>query len=93
MSLSKNITIAQIAREASVSVATVSRIINKNGYVKPETRQKVIEAMDALGGIAEWYCRRAEVQVLQALFLYAGMRLPHCVLKAGAGDGTQVIML
>ena len=44
-------------------------------------------------GIAEWYCRRAEVQVLQALFLYAGMRLPHCVLKAGAGDGTQVIML
>lgn len=49
MSLSKNITIAQIAREASVSVATVSRIINKNGYVKPETRRKVIEAMDALG--------------------------------------------
>ena len=71
MSLSKNITIAQIAREASVSVATVSRIINKNGYVssietketlgrsqcsehittgyRSLTRQKVIEAMDALG--------------------------------------------
>lgn len=44
-------------------------------------------------GIAEWNCRKAEVQVLQALFLYAGMRLPHCALKTGAGDGTQVIMV
>lgn len=48
MSFSKKITIAQLASEANVSVATVSRIINKNGYVKPETREKVIKAMEKL---------------------------------------------
>lgn len=48
MSIPKKVTIAQIAEKAGVSVATVSRIINRNGYVKPETRQKVLEAMESL---------------------------------------------
>lgn len=48
MAFSKKVTIAQIASEANVSVATVSRIINKNGYVRPETREKVFDAMEKL---------------------------------------------
>lgn len=44
----KKITISQIAEAAHVSVATVSRLINKTGYVKPETRKKIMDAMDEL---------------------------------------------
>ena len=35
MAISKTVTISQIAKQANVSIATVSRIINKSGYVKP----------------------------------------------------------
>lgn len=48
MDSSKKVTISQIATHAQVSVATVSRLINKTGYVKPDTRQKIMDAMDAL---------------------------------------------
>lgn len=48
MAISKNITISEIAKAADVSIATVSRVINKTGKVKPETRQKVMEVMTEL---------------------------------------------
>ncbi len=38
-------TIAEVAKEAGVSVATVSRVINKAGVVSPETQQKVYAAI------------------------------------------------
>lgn len=38
-------TIAEVAKEAGVSVATVSRVINKNGTVSAETQQKVYAAI------------------------------------------------
>lgn len=34
------ITIADVAREAGVSVATVSRVLNKNGPVSPAAHEK-----------------------------------------------------
>ncbi len=42
------ITITDVAREAGVSFGTVSRVINNDIHVKPETRQRVIETMDRL---------------------------------------------
>lgn len=42
-------TIKDVARIAGVSVSTVSRVINDNGYVNAETRKNVINAMDTLG--------------------------------------------
>lgn len=39
------VTITDIANEAGVSVATVSRVINGNAKVMPETRDRVIEAI------------------------------------------------
>lgn len=45
----KNITIKDIAKEAGVSVATVSRVINKNNTVAPELRQKVLAAIERNG--------------------------------------------
>jgi LacI family transcriptional regulator len=44
-----NITIYDVAREANVSMATVSRVVNGNPNVKPTTRKKVLEAIERLG--------------------------------------------
>ena len=37
----QRITIYDVAREAGVSMATVSRVVNGNPNVKPSTRKKV----------------------------------------------------
>ena len=47
--LNMNITIYDVAREANVSMATVSRVVNGNPNVKPTTRKKVLEVIDRLG--------------------------------------------
>ena len=39
------VTIVDVAREANVSYSTVSRVVNNKSYVKPETRQRVLQAM------------------------------------------------
>ena len=41
--------IKDVAREAGVSIATVSRVINKIDVVNEGTKKKVIEAIDKLG--------------------------------------------
>ncbi|MDF2607952.1 MAG: ccpA, partial [Bacillales bacterium] len=37
-----SVTIYDVAREANVSMATVSRVVNGNPNVKPSTRKKVV---------------------------------------------------
>lgn len=44
-----NTTIYDVAREAGVSMATVSRVVNGNPNVKPSTRKKVLDAIERLG--------------------------------------------
>lgn len=44
----QTITIYDVAREANVSMATVSRVVNGNPNVKPSTRKKVLEVIDRL---------------------------------------------
>lgn len=43
------VTIYDVAREAGVSMATVSRVVNGNPNVKPSTRQKVLNTIERLG--------------------------------------------
>ncbi len=43
------ITIYDVAREANVSMATVSRVVNGNQNVKPATRKKVVDCIERLG--------------------------------------------
>ncbi|MFC0300926.1 catabolite control protein A [Virgibacillus soli] len=43
------ITIYDVAREANVSMATVSRVVNGNPNVKPSTRKKVLATIERLG--------------------------------------------
>lgn len=44
----QTITIYDVAREAGVSMATVSRVVNGNPNVKPTTRKKVLDVIDRL---------------------------------------------
>ncbi|WP_164668338.1 catabolite control protein A [Virgibacillus doumboii] len=44
-----NVTIYDVAREANVSMATVSRVVNGNPNVKPVTRKKVLNTIEQLG--------------------------------------------
>lgn len=41
-------TIRDVASLAGVSVATVSRVLNNNGYVHEDTRKKVVQAINKL---------------------------------------------
>jgi len=43
------VTIYDVAREANVSMATVSRVVNGNPNVKPTTRKKVLDTIERLG--------------------------------------------
>lgn len=46
--MKKNVTIYDVATEAGVSLATVSRVINGSNVVRPATRNKVLEAIQRL---------------------------------------------
>ena len=46
--MKKNVTIYDVATEAGVSLATVSRVINGSNVVRPETRDKVLGAIQRL---------------------------------------------
>lgn len=56
-------TVYEIATRAGVSIATVSRVVNGSARIRPATRARVQEAIDALGfvpnGSAQGMARRA----------------------------------
>jgi LacI family transcriptional regulator len=54
---SERITIEDVAREADVSYATVSRVINSKGYVSEETRERVMAAVERTGYVVNRQAR------------------------------------
>jgi len=54
---SQKITIYDIARESGVSYSTVSRVLNGFEFVKDTTREKVLEAAERLGYVANLQAR------------------------------------
>lgn len=50
-------TIKDVCKLAGVSVATVSRVINNSGYVKEETKDKIVQAMKVLNYIPNTMAR------------------------------------
>lgn len=53
----KNVTIVDVAHESGVSYSTVSRVLNGYQFVKESTRQRVLEAADKLGYVANQQAR------------------------------------
>jgi LacI family transcriptional regulator len=47
--LARNVRMVEVAREAGVSLMTVSRVINHKQDVNPKTRQRVLEVIQRLG--------------------------------------------
>ena len=72
-------TIHDIAREAGVSIATVSKVINNKAHVSPETRKKVLQVMEQLhytpNASAANLARRTSKNVLYADRFYKGLPL------------------
>ena len=52
-----NATIIDVAREANVSYSTVSRVLNNYPHIKPDKRQRVLEAIGRLGYVANQVAR------------------------------------
>ncbi|MBN2073553.1 MAG: LacI family DNA-binding transcriptional regulator, partial [Actinobacteria bacterium] len=44
----KNITLKDVAKESNMSISTVSRVVNNEKYVSPESREKVYKAIKEL---------------------------------------------
>ncbi len=49
MEARKDVTIRDVAREADVSIATVSRVLNQSSNVADETRARVLNVIEELG--------------------------------------------
>ena len=62
--------IQEVAKKAKVSVATVSRVLNNNPYVKEETRERVIDAIKELNyspNLSGRILRRNETKIILIL--------------------------
>lgn len=55
-------TIYEVAQKAGVSIATVSRVLNNPEKVNPETRKRVIDAIDLLGFVPRAEARARAMQ-------------------------------
>jgi LacI family transcriptional regulator len=55
--LTTRVTIIDVATEAGVSSGTVSRVMNNDVHVRPETRQRVLEVMHRMGFVANRQAR------------------------------------
>jgi DNA-binding LacI/PurR family transcriptional regulator len=64
------ITIREIAKEANVSVATVSRCINNKGYVHEETKKIVNSTRTAVKDVSIENARKRRSNVLIYYLLY-----------------------
>ncbi len=68
---SNRVTIVDVAREAGVSYATVSRVLNDDPYVKLETRERVTAALDRMGYVANRQARSLRTGRSQMIGLLA----------------------
>lgn len=55
-------TIIDVAKKAGVGIATVSRVINKSGYVKQETREKIERVINEIGYVSNEIARSMTLQ-------------------------------
>ena len=90
----KRVTIYDVAKEAGVSLATVSRVINGSNVVKGGTRERVQAAVDKLGykpnaiaqGLALQKSTTIGLVVPEASFTYTGQIINGLIDVAKFGD-------
>ncbi len=62
-------TIYDISREAGVSIATVSRVLNGNASVRPKTKQKVLDIIEKYGYTPNAFARGLGLNTMQTVGL------------------------
>lgn len=62
-------TIVDVAREAGVSLGTVSRVINEKASVRPQLRDRVLQAASALGYVPNFAAQSMRTQSTRAVGL------------------------
>lgn len=65
-------TLAQIAREIGVSTATISRVLNNEGIVTPETRERVLSELERLNYHARPRRRSVAMKNTDTVMIIAG---------------------
>lgn len=73
---SQGVTIADVAKEAKVSVPTVSRILNNKEYVAEATRNRVDQAIKKLGYVPHFQARRLRGGESRTLALHYPVESP-----------------
>jgi len=73
-SRSRAVTIREVARQAAVSVATVSRVLNESGYFDEETGRRVREAVQTLGYRRNVHWQRLSADSSRTLCFLLGNR-------------------
>ncbi len=87
----KRITIYDVAKDAGVSLATVSRVINGSDVVKPPTRERVEASIEKLGykpnaiaqGLALQKTTTIGLVIPEASFTYTGQIINGVIAVAG----------
>jgi DNA-binding LacI/PurR family transcriptional regulator len=86
-------TMAEVAREAGVSVATVSRLLNKQGTVSPQTAERVYAAIQKLAyepNLLARNFRKSESRVI--LILAPNVTNPYYAhILSGIGDAAAAL--
>jgi DNA-binding LacI/PurR family transcriptional regulator len=92
-------TIAEVAREANVGVATVSRVLNGSPAVREQTRRRVIDAIERLGYAPSPTARALSTGRTQAIGVVAPfftrpsvMERLRGVSRVLAGSGYQLVL-
>ena len=85
LSASRKITLREVAQRAGVSIATVSRVLNKSGCVHPKIQQAVNEAVEALGYYQNSIARSLKTNATFTIgFVTADISNPYVTVVAKA---------
>ena len=68
MAVRQPVTLTQVAEAAGVSIATVSRVLNRRGQVDEHTRRRVMTSVENLGYDASSIARKREARIEQRMF-------------------------
>lgn len=74
-------TIYDIAKAAGVSIATVSRVFNKKGRVKKETRQRVLQVADELGYHPQVFAQGLARKMKNSIMMFVPIMSNHFFME------------
>ncbi|WP_347548275.1 LacI family DNA-binding transcriptional regulator [Pseudalkalibacillus hwajinpoensis] len=92
-------TIKDVAKRAGVSRTTVSRVLNDNGYVSQEARQRVVEAVEEMGYIPSAHAKTMRTKrsgvigvILPRISTETASRVVNGIETELAANGYQILL-